>query len=139
MLYKNFDPAMTERVAVSPEDVALGKYVAGFDGDRMAISGEPKNVSIDDFVVIKSGESYTATIRATVFASTNAKKPLHSPGNYWLQLGVDARPDEFYFNPEAEKDIKRKWGFRGQFVKFILTELFSVEIRLDPNAPACKD
>lgn len=60
MLYRNFDPAMTERVAASPEDFALGKYVAGFDGDRMAISGELKQVSIGDFEVIRPGESYTA-------------------------------------------------------------------------------
>jgi hypothetical protein len=139
MLYKDFDPAMTERVAVSPEDAALGKYVAGLDGDRMAISGEPKKVSIDDFVVIKPGESYTATIRANVRASVDVEKPLHNPGKYWIQLGVDARPDEFYFNPEAEKDFRRKWQPRGYLVEFILADLFSIEIRLDPNAPACKD
>jgi hypothetical protein len=139
MLYKNFDPAMTERVGVSPKDVAFGKYVAGFDGDRMAISGEPKKVSIADFVVIKPGESYAANIRATVFASTNVEKPLHNPGKYWVQLGVDARPDDFYFNSEAAKAFRRKWESQGQFVEFILTDLFSVEIKLDPSAPACKD
>lgn len=65
LLYKNFNPAMTERVASSPKDIALGKYITGFDGDRIAISGEPKEISIDDFVSINPGESYTTTIRAT--------------------------------------------------------------------------
>lgn len=138
LLYKDFNPTMTERVAVSAKDIALGKYVTGFDGDRMAISGEPKQVSIEDFVVINPGETYTAPIRATLFASADLKKPLHTPGKYWMQLGIDARPDAFYFDAGAEKNSKRKWQSRGQLVDFILTEPFPIDITLDPNAPACK-
>jgi len=104
----------------------------------MAISHEPEKVTIDDFVVIKPSESYTAAIQTTVFASTDPEHPLHSPGKYWIQLGVDARPDEFYFGG-GKKNFQRKWRSRGRILDFLLTEPFPVEIRLDPNAPVCTD
>jgi hypothetical protein len=139
LLYKNFNSAMTERVAVSPKDITLGRYITGFDSDRMAIGGEPKKVSIDDFVIINPGESYTAAIRATVFASADLKKPLHTPGKYWVQLGIDARPDEFYFDGGRENEFRRKWQSRGYLVDFILTQPFPIDITLNPTAPACKE
>lgn len=138
-LYKNFNPALTERIAASAKDIILGRYITGFDGDRMAMGGEPKKVSIDDFIVIDPGGSYTASIRATVFASTDLKKPLHTPGKYWIQLGIDARPDEFYFNGEKENEFRRSWRSRGYLVNFILTQPFSIDIALNSNAPVCKE
>jgi len=139
LLYRDFNPAMTERVAASPRDIALGKFVAGFDGDRMAVTSEPKKVSIDDFIVINAGESYKATIRAIVFASTDLKKPFHTPGKYWVQLGIDARPDEFYFDGGAAKDFRNKWRSHGRLLDFVLTEPFPIEIAFDPNAPPCEE
>jgi hypothetical protein len=139
MVYKGFDPTMTQRVAASPADLASAKYVAGFDGDRMAIGSEPKKVSIDDFIVLKPGERYKSAVRTTVYASANPQKPLHTSGRYWVQLGIDARPDEFYFDGGAEKDFKRKWESRGSVVDFILAEPFPIDVTLDPKAPACKD
>ena len=137
ILYKNFDPAMTERVAVSQEDIALGKYVTGFDKDRMAISQQPTDVSIDDFVVIKPGATYTAKINATVFALTDKKGPLHALGKYWIQLGIDARPDKFYFDAGSEKYFKHKWHVQNHLAEFILSKPFPIEIEFNPNAPSC--
>ncbi len=137
MLYRNFDPAMTERVAMSEEDIASGKYLTGFDKDRMAISRQPTDVSIDDFVAIKPGATYMAKINATVFALRDKKKELHAPGKYWIQLGIDSRPDKFYFDAGAEKDFKHKWHVQNHFAEFILTKPFLIEIEFNPNAPSC--
>jgi hypothetical protein len=138
LLYKHFNPAMTERVSLSKADIHSGKFVAGFDGDRMAISGEPKAVSIDDFVVLKPGETYTTDLEATVYASADPQKPLHARGKYWVQLGIDARPDRFYYDPAAERASKRKWQSHGLVVDFILSEPFPLDIALDAQAPPCK-
>ena len=138
ILYKGFFP-LTGRVAASPKDIASGKFVAGFDGDRMAIGSEPKQVSIDDFAIIGPGESYESAVSAIVAGSAKVETDLlHLPGKYWVQLGIDARPDEFYFDPGTEKDFKNKWRSRGHLVDFILTEPFPIDVALDPNAPLCK-
>src|SRR5208283_4688541 len=138
IFYKNFF-VLTERVAAAPNDIASGKFVSGFDADRMAISDTPKKISINDFIVVGPGESYTSTISAIVAASGGSKTPLlHTPGNYWVQLGIDARPDEFYFNPATEKDFMHRWESRGRLVDFIMTKPFSVDIKLDVDAPLCK-
>jgi hypothetical protein len=139
MLYRDADPALTQRVAASREGISSGSFVAGFDGDRMAISEPPKQVSIQDFVVLKPGDTYTIPVRTFVEASANPKKPLHVAGTYWVQLGVDARPDEFYFSSSAEENFNRKWRVKDELLQFVLSEPFAVEIRLDPNAPECKE
>ena len=138
ILYKDFF-ALTVRVAASPQDITSGKFVGGSDGDRMAIDSEPKHVSIDDFAVIAPGESYTGSISGLVAASRDSKSSLlHTPGRYWVQLGIDARPDEFYYTGGKEKAFKHQWRSRGQLVDFILAEPFPIDITLDPNAPLCK-
>ncbi|HLJ91086.1 MAG TPA: hypothetical protein VKZ53_30060 [Candidatus Angelobacter sp.] len=138
LLYKGFFP-LTQRVAASVKDIALGKFVTGFDGDRTAVGGKPQKVSIDDFTVMKPGQSYTAAIHTMLFASVNGKKTLRTPGLYWIQLGIDARPDEFFFAVDIEKDFKKQWKAIGHVVDFLLAEPFSVKIALDPNAAACEE
>ncbi|MDR3678041.1 MAG: hypothetical protein P4N24_21350 [Acidobacteriota bacterium] len=138
LLYKDFSPWATERIAASPEDMAAGKYVAGFTGDRMLLVRKPRRASIDDFAVINPGGTYTTKIRATLFASADLGIPLVHSGKYWTQLGIDARPDEFYFDTRAKEEFQRRWRSRGRLVGFVLAEPFPIEIRLDPNALACK-
>jgi hypothetical protein len=137
LLYKGFDPAMTGRVASSQATLAAGRYVTGFDGDRIATGHEPEKVTIDDFVLINPGNEYTSDARAMISASTNPQKPLHTPGQYWIELGIDARPSAFYYEPRVEKEFKRKWRSRGRVVDFILSEPFSIDVVLDPKAPPC--
>lgn len=137
LLYRDFDPALVERVAKSPMDLRSGKFVGGFDGDRIAIIHEPKKVSFEDFVIITAGGSYKTAISTRIFASKDPAKPLHSPGTYWVQLVMDARPDDFYFSPSSEADFRKTWGSRGRLVGFIVTKPFSVDIALDSNAPPC--
>lgn len=74
-----------------------------------------------------------------MFASADLNKPLHTPGKYWVQLGIDARPDKFYFEGGAEKDFRRKWQSRGRLVEFILTKPFPIDVMLTPKAPACNE
>lgn len=137
LLYRKLE-AMTERVAASPEGIAQGTFLAGYDGDRIAASGEMQQPSFDDFVLLKSGEVYKETIRVKVFASSGDARSLHTPGNYWVQLGIDARPDSFYYVGGAEAKFKQQWDSRGKLVDFVLAEPFAVEVKLDPNSQACK-
>jgi hypothetical protein len=137
LLYKKFDPASTERVGTSVANLLSGKFVTGFDVDRTITNTEPAKVSIEDFLILQPGKEYASSAQATVYASTDPHKPLHAPGRYWVQMGIDARPDDFYFN-NSKQAFQRKWLSRGKVVNFILSEPFSVDITFDPKAPACE-
>jgi hypothetical protein len=138
LLYKDFNPWATERIAASREAIAAGNYVAGYTGDRMMLIHELRKASIDDFIVINPGGTYTTKVHATLFASADPKIPLVHSGRYWVQLGIDAQPDEFYFDARAKEGFKRRWQSRGRLVDFVLADAFPIDIRLDPNALPCK-
>jgi len=142
LIFRDADPTMTQRIAASRQELVSGNFVSGYDGDRMGISNEPKKVSIKDFAVLRPGESHTIPLATDIAASADAanlNKRLHKAGTYWVQLGIDARPDEFYFSSAAETNFKRKWKGIGTLVEFVLSEPFAVNIKLDPNAPVCKE
>jgi hypothetical protein len=137
-LYKHFFVS-TGRIATTPQDIAAGKFVGGFDGDRMTIGHKPDHVSYGDFALIPPGESYQGTVTASIVAATSPKAGYAQiPGEYWVQLGLDVRPDEFYFDSAARESFKHKWHARGQLVDFILAKPFPIDLVLDPNTPACK-
>ena len=88
--------------------------------------------------MINPGGNYTTQIRVPLFASADLKLSLVHSGKYWLQLGIDAVPDEFYFSPRAEEEFQRRWKSRGRVVHFVLAEAFPIETRLDSNSLGCR-
>lgn len=139
ILYKH-PFVLTTRIGASPRDLASGRFLAGLDGDRMAISSTPKQVSITDFALIGPGKRYASTVSTTVplVADSNTSR-LQTSGKYWVQLGIDARPDKFYFEPTIQKAFARKWRKQGELVEFVLAKSFLVNITLDPHVPLCKE
>lgn len=137
MLFKHPDPSLTERIAESEQDMASGKFIGGFNGDRMMIDHEPDEVSLDDFATLKPGDTFTVPIETLVVASPDMA--LHKSGKYFVQLGIDARPDAFYFNGRGERDFEKKWKTKARFVQFLLSAPFEMELKLDPSAEPCKE
>jgi hypothetical protein len=130
---------LTVRIAASIKDLTSGKYIAGLDGDRMAISSMPQPVSIYDFELVDPGRRYLTNVSTTV--PLRPKSDLvgrKSIGKYWVQLGIDARPDAFYYEPSAQKEFARKWRKRGKLVDFVLTKPFLIDVALGSNTPICK-
>jgi hypothetical protein len=139
ILYKH-PFVLTVRIASSPMDLTSGPFVAGFDGDRMAISSTPKQTSIDDFAIIGPGKRYAITTytMAPIMAASDTPQ-LKNTGKYWVQLGLDARPDAFYYEPTVREDFIRTWKNRGELVEFVLAKPFVVTLTLDSNVPLCKE
>lgn len=137
MLFKDPNPSFTERIAESEQDAASGKFISGFDSEVTGLDHEPDEVSLKDFAMLNPGESFSMPIEIGVSASKASR--LNKPGKYFVQLGIDARPDAFYFNGRGENNFQRKWKIKARFVQFVLSAPFELELKLDPNAEPCKE
>lgn len=131
---------LTARMAASLNDLASGRFISGFDGDRIAISGLPEQVSMKDFALIRAGKTYTSTVRTMVplFMRDSIQSDPQSTGTYWVQLGLDARPDAFYYDTRAQTEFSRRWRNQGELIEFVLTKPFSLYLILGPNTPVCE-
>ena len=139
MFYKKFNPALTERIGESLIAIAQRRFVAGYDGDRMTVSKQPLTPTSNDFIVLKPAESYAVKSQVAIYASTDPKNQLRTPGRYWVQLGIDMRPDDFYVSERAKREFEKKWQPRARLVEFVLADPFPVDIALDPKAAKCQE